>query len=118
MSNSITTVNPTTGETLQTYTLMDASQAKQVVEASHQAFLDWRLKPLEHRAKMVKAIGEALKAHKDELADLMVKEMGKLPEQAHEEVDLCVGICDYTAERGPEVLPMKRATPATVNAVL
>lgn len=28
MSNSITTVNPTTGETLETYTLMDESQAK------------------------------------------------------------------------------------------
>lgn len=104
MSNSITTVNPTTGETLETYALMDASQALQVVEASHQAFLDWRLKPLEHRAKVVKAIGEALKAHKEELADYMVKEMGKLSEQAYQEVDLCVGICDYTAEHGPESL--------------
>ncbi|MGQ7287839.1 hypothetical protein ACUN7Z_09855 [Vreelandella venusta] len=28
MSNSITTVNPATGETLETYALMDASQAK------------------------------------------------------------------------------------------
>ncbi|MGM0826462.1 MAG: NAD-dependent succinate-semialdehyde dehydrogenase [Pseudomonadota bacterium] len=104
MSNSITTVNPTTGETLETYALMDASQAIQVVEASHQAFLDWRLKPLEHRATVVKAIGEALNAHKEELADFMIKEMGKLPEQAYQEVDLCVGICDYTAEHGPETL--------------
>lgn len=104
MSNSITTVNPTTGETLQTYALMTESQAKQIVEASHQAFLDWRLKPREHRAKVVKAIGEALKAHKEDLADFMVKEMGKLPEQAYQEVDLCVGICDYTAQYGPETL--------------
>ena len=100
MSNTITTVNPTTGETLETYTLMDESQAKQIVEASHEAFLDWRLKPLEHRAKVVKAIGEAMNAHKEELTDLMVKEMGKLPSQARGEVDLCVGICDYTAEHG------------------
>ncbi len=112
MSNSITTVNPTTGETLETYALMDASQALQVVEASHQAFLDWRLKPLEHRAKVVKAIGEALKAHKEELADYMVKEMGKLPEQAYQEVDLCVGICDYTAERGPESLADEERNPS------
>ncbi len=54
-------------ETLETYTLMDESQAKQIVEASHEAFLDWRLKPLEHRAKVVKAIGEAMNAHKEEL---------------------------------------------------
>lgn len=112
MSNSITTVNPTTGETLQTYALMDESQAIQIVEASHQAFLDWRLKPLEHRAKVVKAIGEALKAHKEELADFMVKEMGKLPSQAYQEVDLCVGICDYTAERGPESLADETRNPS------
>ncbi|OAZ91450.1 NAD-dependent succinate-semialdehyde dehydrogenase [Halomonas sp. G11] len=112
MSNSITTVNPTTGETLQTYALMDESQAMQIVEASHQAFLDWRLKPLEHRAKVVKAIGEALKAHKEELADYMVKEMGKLPEQAYQEVDLCVGICDYTAEHGPASLADEVRSPS------
>ncbi|MGM0544526.1 MAG: NAD-dependent succinate-semialdehyde dehydrogenase [Pseudomonadota bacterium] len=112
MSNSITTVNPTTGETLNTYALMNESQAIQVVEASHQAFLDWRLKPLEHRAKVVKAIGEALKAHKEELADFMVKEMGKLPSQAYQEVDLCVGICDYTAARGPESLADETRNPS------
>ena len=111
MSNSITTVNPTTGESLHTYTLMDSSQAKQVVEASHQAFLEWRLKSLEQRAKTVKAIGEALKAHKDELADLMVKEMGKPPEQARQEVDLCAGICDYTAENGPTKLADEERKP-------
>ena len=37
MSNTITTVNPTTGETLETYTLMDESQAKQIVEAAQAA---------------------------------------------------------------------------------
>ncbi|AVI62635.1 NAD-dependent succinate-semialdehyde dehydrogenase [Halomonas sp. GFAJ-1] len=111
MSNSITTVNPSTGETLATYTLMDASQAKQVVEASYQAFLDWRLKPLEHRASVVKAIGEALSAHKEELAELIVQEMGKPPEEARQEIDLCAGICDYTAEHGPTELADEERKP-------
>lgn len=111
MSNSIATVNPTTGETLQTYTLMDSSQANQVIEASHQAFLEWRLVSLEQRAKAVKAIGEALKAHKNELAELMVKEMGKPTEEALQEVDLCVGICDYTAENGPKELADEERKP-------
>lgn len=112
MSNSITTVNPTTGETLETYALMDASHAKQIVEASHEAFLDWRLKPLEQRAKVVKAIGEALNANKEELAELMVKEMGKLPNQARQEVELCAGICDYTAKHGPTTLADEERNPS------
>ncbi|MBZ5486210.1 NAD-dependent succinate-semialdehyde dehydrogenase [Halomonas aquamarina] len=111
MSNSITTVNPATGDTLNTYTLMDSSQAKQVVEASHQAFLDWRLQSLDQRAKVVKAIGKALGEHKEELAELMVKEMGKPPQQARQEVDLCVGICDYTAEQGPKKLADEERKP-------
>ncbi|GEK49534.1 NAD-dependent succinate-semialdehyde dehydrogenase [Vreelandella venusta] len=112
MSNSITTVNPATGETLETYALMDASQAKQIVEASHEAFLDWRLKPLEQRAKVVKAIGEALNANKEELAELMVNEMGKLPSQARQEVELCAGICNYTAKHGPTILADEQRNPS------
>lgn len=112
MSNSITTVNPTNGETLETYALMSSSEAKQVVDACYEAFLDWRLESLESRAKTVKAIGKALQDHKEELADLMVKEMGKLPAEARQEVDLCTGICDYTAEHGPEKLADEERQPS------
>lgn len=112
MSNSITTINPTNGETLDTYTLMNSDEAKQVVDACYEAFLDWRLESLENRAKTVKAIGQALQEHKDELVDLMVKEMGKLPSEARQEVDLCTGICDYTAERGPKKLADEERQPS------
>lgn len=112
MSNSITTINPTNGETLDTYTLMNSDEAKQVVDACYEAFLDWRLESLENRAKTVKAIGQALQEHKDELVDLMVKEMGKLPSEARQEVDLCTGICDYTAEHGPKKLADEERQPS------
>lgn len=111
MSNSITTINPTNGETLETYTLMNSGEAKQVVDACYDAFLDWRLESLENRAKTVKAIGQAMQDRKDELVELMVKEMGKLPEQARQEVDLCTGICDYTAENGPKELADEERQP-------
>ena len=112
MSNSIKTINPSNGETLASYKLMSSSEAKQVVDACYEAFLNWRLKSLESRAKTVKAIGQALQNHKEELADLMVKEMGKLPSQASQEVDLCTGICDYTAEHGPKKLADEERQPS------
>tara|TARA_R110002012_G_scaffold9835_13_gene45725 strand:+ start:1553 stop:2935 length:1383 start_codon:yes stop_codon:yes gene_type:complete len=112
MSNSITTINPTNGEALETYTLMNSEQANQVVDACYTAFLDWRLESLESRASVVKAIGKAMQDHKDELVDMMVTEMGKLPEEARQEVDLCTGICDYTAEQGPKELADEERQPS------
>lgn len=111
MSNQITTVNPTTGEQLQSYTMMDIDQTKQIIEDSHSAFLRWRHESLQKRGEIVKAIGKALQAHKEEFTDLMVKEMGKIPEEARQELDLCTGICDYTAENGPDVLADEERNP-------
>ncbi|WP_252107042.1 MULTISPECIES: NAD-dependent succinate-semialdehyde dehydrogenase [unclassified Halomonas] len=111
MSNSITTVNPATGKNLESYTLMDESQALKVVEQTHEAFLQWRLKSLDERAKVIKAIGKALADNKEAFATLMVDEMGKPPEEARQEIDLCVGICDYTAEHGPDKLADEQRKP-------
>ncbi|WP_447529496.1 NAD-dependent succinate-semialdehyde dehydrogenase [Vreelandella sp. TE19] len=111
MSNSITTVNPATGKNLESYPLMDESQALKVVEQTHEAFLQWRLKSLDERAKVVKAIGKALADNKEAFVNLMVDEMGKPPEEARGEIDLCVGICDYTAEQGPTKLADEERKP-------
>ncbi|UYF98991.1 NAD-dependent succinate-semialdehyde dehydrogenase [Halomonas sp. GD1P12] len=111
MSNSITTVNPATGKNLESYTLMDESQALKVVEQTHEAFLQWRLTSLDARAKVIKAIGKALADNKEAFATLMVDEMGKPPEEARQEIDLCVGICDYTAEHGPTKLADEQRKP-------
>lgn len=101
---SFTTINPATDETLTTYTLMTDGEAADAVERCHRAFLDWRLRPLEARAEVIKAIGEELRAHADEFAALMTREMGKLIGDGRDEIELCAAICDYTAEQGPSVL--------------
>ncbi|MFG6667106.1 NAD-dependent succinate-semialdehyde dehydrogenase [Halomonas sp. HNIBRBA4712] len=111
MSNSITTVNPATGENLETYSLMDEKKALEVVEQAHEAFLQWRLKSLDERAQVIKAIGKALADNKEAFATLIVDEMGKPPEEARQEIDLCVGICDYTAEQGPKKLADEQRKP-------
>ncbi|MGV0908347.1 NAD-dependent succinate-semialdehyde dehydrogenase [Martelella sp. FOR1707] len=104
MSNSITTINPLTEEELESYPQMSDEEASAVVEASHAAFLEWRLKPLEERAKVIAAIAEEMRKSKDEFAKLMTDEVGKLLKDSREEVDLCAAICDYTAKIGPDTL--------------
>jgi succinate-semialdehyde dehydrogenase/glutarate-semialdehyde dehydrogenase len=101
---SFNTINPATGEKIKSHTLMTKEEAIKAVEKCHKAFLNWKLKPAKERAKIIKAIGKSLQNHKEDLTQLMTQEMGKLLKQSKQEVDLCTGICDYTAKNGPDFL--------------
>ena len=100
----ITTVNPATGEDIKNYDYMSNDEVNNIVEASHQAFLEWRKTSHEERAKVINSIGETLIKYKEELSRLMTEERGKLYSQSLQEVDLCKAICDYTAEKGVAAL--------------
>lgn len=96
----ITTVNPATGENIKEYSYMSKDEVNKIVDASHEAFLEWRKTSHEERAKVINSIGDTLMKYKEELSKLMTEERGKLYSQSLQEVDLCKGICDYTAENG------------------
>ncbi len=98
------TINPTTGKTIKKYSLMTDKQADDAVKKCHDAFMDWRLVSHKERGKIIKAIGKGLKENAEELSELMTTEMGKLLKQSKQEVELCAGICDWTAANGPETL--------------
>lgn len=100
----ITTVNPVTGEDIKEYNYMTNDEVNKIVDASHEAFLEWRKTSHEERAKVINSIGDTLVKYKEELSKLMTEERGKLYEQSLSEVDLCKGICDYTAEKGVTAL--------------
>ena len=100
----ITTVNPATGEDIKEYNYMSNDEVNNIVEASHQAFLEWRKTSHEERAKVINSIGETLMKYKEELSRLMTEERGKLYNQSLQEIDLCKAICDYTAEKGVAAL--------------
>lgn len=96
----ITTVNPATGEDIANYEYMNAQQVDDIINESHEAFLQWRVTSVEERAEVIKSIGDSLMKYEEELAKLMTQERGKLYEQSLQEIALCRGICDYTAANG------------------
>lgn len=101
---TIKTINPATGKTLETYNYISDPDMNSVIEKTQKAFLDWRHQSLKKRADVIKAIGKKLVEYKDELSKLMTNEMGKILSQSNQEVDLCAGICKYTAKKGVEEL--------------
>ncbi|MGP5407864.1 NAD-dependent succinate-semialdehyde dehydrogenase [Psychrobacter celer] len=100
----ITTVNPATGEDIKNYDYMSNDEVNKIVDASHNAFLEWRTVSHEERGRIIQSIGDKLLEYKEELSRLMTEERGKLYGQSQQEVDLCKAICDYTAENGVAAL--------------
>ena len=102
--SDITTVNPATGEDIKNYDYMSNDEVNKIVDASHNAFLEWRTVSHEERGRVIKSIGDKLMEYKEELSKLMTEERGKLYGQSQQEVDLCKAICDYTSENGVAAL--------------
>ncbi len=101
---SITTVNPFTETSLDSYDYMSDDQMFDALDACQAAFDEWRLTPVDERAAIIARIGKELTARKEEFAKLMTAEVGKLLKDSRDEIDLCAGICAWTAEQGPDVL--------------
>ena len=104
MANTVQTINPATEETLQTYTLLSTEEANKAIDASHEAYNQWRKTSLKERSKLLHSLADTIEARKDELVELMIQEMGKVKEQGYQEVALCAGICRYTADNAAEQL--------------
>lgn len=102
--DSTTTINPTTGKDLATYDNHTDEELSGIVDAAHEAFGDWRRRPLEQRADIAARIGELLLERGEALAKMMTDEMGKLISAGRQEVELCAGICSWTAENAENLL--------------
>ena len=108
--STITTTNPATGETIETYPMMSEAEAIAKVEAAHAAFQDWRGLSHADRAPYLKKIAQKLRDNADDLAALMTRETGKLLKDGKREVEICAAIFDYTAEHGPDALADEERT--------
>ncbi len=108
--SQIQTINPATREPLETYEKMSKDQAFEIVEAAHEAFLDWRKRSPEERAPFLRDIASKLRENSDELAKLMTREMGKLYKDGKTEVELCARLFEYSADNGPKELADEERT--------
>ncbi len=70
----------------------DVSRA---VDAAHEAFLKFRLLPAPLRGELVRRYGEKLRSRKNDLAQLVTLEAGKITSEAAGEVQEMIDIADY-----------------------
>ncbi|MFN3278358.1 MAG: NAD-dependent succinate-semialdehyde dehydrogenase [Paracoccus hibiscisoli] len=108
--STITTTNPATRETVETYPMMSEAQATAKLEAAHAAFLQWRSVPHADRAPYLTKIAQTLRDNADDLAALMTRETGKLLKDGLREVELCAALFDHAASTGPDLLADEERT--------
>jgi aldehyde dehydrogenase (NAD+) len=73
----------------------DASAVDRIVAAAGDAFAVWRRVPAPERGEFVRRIGSKLRQHKEELAELVTLEAGKIKSEALGEVREMIDICDF-----------------------
>ncbi|WP_030931246.1 aldehyde dehydrogenase family protein [Streptomyces sp. NRRL S-646] len=86
---------PITGEDLLGLTAATAADTEEAVTAAREAFLTWRTTPAPRRGELVRRLGELLRDHKSDLADLITIEAGKIRSEALGEVQEMIDICDF-----------------------
>ena len=113
----IATVNPTTGETLKTFTPLTAEQLDERLARAAAAFSTYRLTSFAERAGWMRAAAAILDAEGDVVAALMTTEMGKTLKSARAEVAKCAVGCRFYADNAERLLADEPADAGSIGAV-
>jgi|SRR5690554_1898970 len=87
--------SPTNGEYIASVEETNVEEFDAIIQKSHDAFKEWRTWPAPKRGEIVRQVGEALRAKKEDLGALVSYEMGKSYQEGLGEVQEMIDICDF-----------------------
>lgn len=96
-------VNPATGETLATYPTITDEALEAALAGADAAYRTWRDRPVAERAAGIRKVAELHRERRDDLAAIIVREMGKPLEAALGEVDFAADITEYYADHAEKI---------------
>jgi alpha-ketoglutaric semialdehyde dehydrogenase len=91
---------PATGEPIGEFPRSTPEDVDRAVAAAKEAFESWRLVPAPKRAEVLYRFANLLVQHKDDLTDLMSREMGKVKAEAGGDVQEAIDMTLYMAGEG------------------
>lgn len=98
------TVNPANEEVLAEIAQAEISDVDLAVSAATEAFKSWRLMPAPLRGELLFKIGDSLKQKKEELAQLLTRDMGKVIAEARGDVQEAIDMAYYMGGEGRRLL--------------
>ena len=130
-ASTIEVHNPADGALVGVVPASTASDVDAAVQAARRAQIGWEKRPAIKRAGFLRQISAKLRTHRLELADIIVREQGKVRPLAQIEVDFTADYIDYMAEwarrlegevitsdRAKETILMMRKPIGTVAGIL
>jgi succinate-semialdehyde dehydrogenase/glutarate-semialdehyde dehydrogenase len=111
-------VNPYSGEILKTFDGLTDQQLESALATAATCFESWRHTIFAERAVVVAKAAAIMRAHIDEFARTVTLEMGKLINEARDEVRLSADILEYYAMNAEEFLASQHLKPSIGEAVV
>ncbi len=115
---TFSSVNPAkTSEVIGHFAASSPGDVKKAVDAAARAFPEWKKTPAPYRGEILLKAAHLLETRKEELATIMVREMGKVLDEARGDVQEAIDMAQYMAGEGrrlfgqtvPSELPNKFA---------
>lgn len=100
----IATINPATGETLQTFKPLTNAEIETKLDQAHQVFEQYRKTSIAQRAEWLNQAAAILESNRDRLGKTITLEMGKTLASAIAEVEKSAWVCRYYAKHAAEFL--------------
>ena len=103
----IQTINPATGEIIQSYETLSPEKINQILDQVKNAQTLWRNFSFSDRKEKMQRVAKLLEKDKEKYARLIATEMGKPISFARAEIEKCTLVCDYYANEAENYLAQK-----------
>lgn len=100
----ILSINPFTGQTLQAFPAWPDDTIKTTLSQVNTAQACWAVLDVEQRSVYLRNLAQVFRQRRDDYANLITDEMGKLLKEAQAEIDKCALGCDHYAEHAKTYL--------------
>ena len=87
--------SPIDGSPLADFNMATSKDVSRAIHGATDAFRGWRIVPAPRRGEFVRQIGEELRKHKSDLAQVVSWEAGKILQESLGEVQEMIDICDF-----------------------
>src|SRR6184192_3871012 len=100
----ISAVNPATEEVIASFDAFGRDEVEMALAETHDAFLEWRDRPIAERAVPMRALARLLRERSERYARLATLEMGKPIVEAKAEIEKCAFGADHFAQNAARYL--------------
>jgi len=98
-------IDPATGETVKEYPTISDEALRQAIAKADASHREWSAKtPVAERVGLIRRVGELHTERKEQLGEIIVREMGKPIAQAVGEVEFCTAIYDFYADNAEALM--------------